>query len=47
MFTCTGAPSIYYGDEIGMNGENDPWCRKCMEWVQGKWNQKSLSTLKT
>ncbi|MFR5150946.1 MAG: alpha-amylase family glycosyl hydrolase [Ruminococcus sp.] len=23
-----GAPSIYYGDEIGLNGDNDPDCRK-------------------
>ncbi|ATX70395.1 cyclomaltodextrinase / maltogenic alpha-amylase / neopullulanase [Spiroplasma clarkii] len=46
LFTCTGAPSIYYGDEIGMNGENDPWCRKCMEWVQGKWNQKIFKYFK-
>lgn len=27
-----GAPSIYYGDEIGITGENDPDCRKCMVW---------------
>ncbi|MBY7703464.1 hypothetical protein JIY74_24550 [Vibrio harveyi] len=30
LFTFIGAPSIYYGDEIGLNGENDPDCRKCM-----------------
>ncbi|WP_078547896.1 glycoside hydrolase family 13 protein [Litchfieldia alkalitelluris] len=27
-----GTPCIYYGDEIGMTGEQDPGCRKCMEW---------------
>jgi cyclomaltodextrinase / maltogenic alpha-amylase / neopullulanase len=27
-----GTPCIYYGDEIGMTGEMDPGCRKCMEW---------------
>ena len=27
-----GSPCIYYGDEIGMTGENDPGCRKCMVW---------------
>ncbi|MNW59629.1 Neopullulanase [compost metagenome] len=27
-----GTPCIYYGDEFGMDGENDPGCRKCMEW---------------
>jgi len=29
-----GAPSIYYGDEVGMYGENDPDCRKGMIWDQ-------------
>ncbi|RWZ51388.1 alpha-glycosidase [Halobacillus fulvus] len=27
-----GAPCIYYGDEIGMTGGDDPGCRKCMVW---------------
>ncbi|MCI5650320.1 MAG: glycoside hydrolase family 13 protein [Fusicatenibacter sp.] len=27
-----GSPSIYYGDEAGMDGKNDPDCRKCMMW---------------
>ncbi|MCL2050803.1 MAG: glycoside hydrolase family 13 protein [Lachnospiraceae bacterium] len=27
-----GMPAIYYGDEIGMDGENDPDCRKAMAW---------------
>lgn len=27
-----GAPAIYYGDEIGMTGENDPGCRGGMAW---------------
>ncbi|URN95209.1 MAG: alpha-glycosidase [Candidatus Pristimantibacillus lignocellulolyticus] len=30
--TFYGAPCIYYGDEIGMDGEHDPLNRKCMEW---------------
>lgn len=32
QFTYIGTPCIYYGDEIGMDGEGDPDCRKCMEW---------------
>lgn len=32
MLTFIGTPCIYYGDEIGMTGEQDPGCRKCMEW---------------
>ncbi|MHC5269422.1 glycoside hydrolase family 13 protein [Enterococcus sp. LJL98] len=27
-----GVPCLYYGDEIGMTGGNDPDCRKCMIW---------------
>ncbi len=27
-----GAPSVYYGDEIGMKGDNDPGCRGGMAW---------------
>lgn len=27
-----GAPMIYYGDEYGAHGENDPHCRKPMPW---------------
>lgn len=29
-----GAPAIYYGDEAGMTGENDPDCRQCMLWTR-------------
>lgn len=32
LFTYSGTPCIYYGDEIGIDGDQDPDCRKCMEW---------------
>ncbi|SKB48759.1 Glycosidase [Lachnospiraceae bacterium] len=32
QFLFIGSPAIYYGDEVGINGENDPDCRKCMIW---------------
>ena len=32
QMTYTGAPMIYYGDEVGMWGANDPCCRKPMLW---------------
>jgi len=32
QMTYVGAPYIYYGDEIGMWGANDPDCRKPMVW---------------
>ncbi|AUI71331.1 glycoside hydrolase family 13 protein [Companilactobacillus alimentarius] len=31
-----GVPCVYYGDEIGMDGGNDPGCRKCMVWDKSK-----------
>jgi cyclomaltodextrinase len=39
MFVAPGAPMIYYGDEIGMTGENDPGCRGCMVWDRATWNR--------
>lgn len=36
QFCFTGIPVIYYGDEIGLDGENDPGCRKAMEWDRTK-----------
>ena len=35
-FLQHGSPCIYYGTEIGMTGENDPDCRKCMVWETEK-----------
>lgn len=32
LLTAEGAPLVYYGDEIGMEGENDPGCRGCYPW---------------
>jgi alpha-glucosidase len=31
---------IYYGDEIGMTGDNDPDCRRCMVWDETKWEKR-------
>lgn len=36
LFTYSGTPCIYYGDEIGLDGDQDPGCRKCMEWDPAK-----------
>ncbi len=32
QMTFLGSPALYYGDEIGMEGENDPGCRAGMRW---------------
>lgn len=32
LLTFIGTPCIFYGDEIGLTGDGDPDCRKCMEW---------------
>jgi len=32
LMTYVGVPVIYYGDEVGLRGGNDPECRKCMPW---------------
>lgn len=32
QFTAYGIPSVYYGDEIGLEGYGDPFCRMPMPW---------------
>lgn len=39
-----GALSIYYGDEIGMEGYRDPFCRRPYPW--GKENKKILNSIR-
>ena len=32
QFMLPGVPSIFYGDEQGMEGYEDPLCRRCLDW---------------
>jgi len=46
MFSYPGAPCVYYGDEIGIDGEHDPGCRKSFPWEESKWDKGLLSYVK-
>ena len=38
QMTFPGAPCVYYGDEIGMQGGDDPDCRRAFPWDERCWN---------
>ena len=42
IFTIPGAPCIYYGDEVGVDGRHDPYCRKSFPWDKSKWDKDLL-----
>jgi neopullulanase len=52
QMTLPGAPCIYYGDEIGMEGHHDPDCRRAFPWDRSRWDEglraftRSLSALR-
>jgi cyclomaltodextrinase / maltogenic alpha-amylase / neopullulanase len=39
QFSYPGAPAIYYGDEIGLEGGKDPDSRRTFPWDQKRWKQ--------
>ena len=44
QMTYIGAPMLYYGDEVGMWGATDPYCRKPMLWEEYSYdNEKNPS----
>ncbi len=47
MFTIPGAPCLFYGDEIGVDGGHDPECRKAFPWDESKWDKDLLEYAKT
>lgn len=38
QMTMPGAPTVYYGDEVGLRGGYDPECRGAMPWDEGQWD---------
>ncbi len=43
QMTFPGAPSVYYGDEIGLQGGKDPDCRRAFPWDERTWDADLLS----
>lgn len=47
LLALRGAPMIYYGDEVGLAGFNDPECRGSMPWNAGDWDCDMLTRIRT
>jgi glycosidase len=48
QLTLPGAPSIYYGDEIGLSGAHDPDNRRAFPWdSRDTWDAETLSQTRT
>ena len=43
QMTFPGSPAIFYGDEIGLSGPNDPGCRMAMQWDGEKQDRQLLN----
>ncbi|MCA9037739.1 MAG: DUF3459 domain-containing protein, partial [Planctomycetaceae bacterium] len=43
LCTLPGAPCVYYGDEIGLQGGHDPDCRRAFPWDSSHWNHDLLN----
>ncbi len=40
LFSLPGAPAIFYGDEIGLEGGKDPDCRRAFPWEEDQWDRE-------
>ena len=47
IFTYPGAPCLFYGDEIGLDGGHDPDCRKGFPWNEEVWNHDLFNYTKS
>jgi neopullulanase len=43
QMTFPGAPSVYYGDEVGMEGGPDPDARRSFRWDESVWDEDLLA----
>ena len=43
LATLPGAPCIYYGDEVGVEGGHDPDCRRAFPWDEARWDRDGLA----
>ncbi|OHD08576.1 MAG: hypothetical protein A2086_13060 [Spirochaetes bacterium GWD1_27_9] len=46
LFTYIGIPAFFYGDEVGMEGNGDPDCRRPMIWDENNQNKEILNLYK-
>lgn len=46
LFLLRGAPCVYYGSEVGMEGGHDPDNRRCMLWDEKDQDREQYSFLK-
>jgi cyclomaltodextrinase len=44
--TLPGAPCLYYGDEVGLTGGNDPECRGAFPWNAERWEPGLWDTVR-
>ena len=44
LLTAGGVPLVYQGDEIGMEGGEEPDSRRCMIWDEARWDRRILHT---
>jgi len=40
LFAYPGAPAVYYGDEVGLDGGKDPDCRAAFPWEESDWDRE-------
>ncbi|MFW6120996.1 MAG: alpha-amylase family glycosyl hydrolase, partial [Petrotogales bacterium] len=47
QFALPGSPLIYYGEELGITSNGDPYCRQPMPWALANTNNETLSFYKS